>query len=197
MYRNIIISFIAGAITGAAAVYFAMKGKVDADSEALREAIKKLDASKYDSKEKTEKIKKDDDDILKYAKVLAEEKYEAPSNEEEVDAPYMITMADYGDKINKYDSPYLTKSYNLYSDGVVTDEDDEPLKDVEEELGTDYISFFEKTGADIAYVRNDALEIDYEIVKMDEEYGYSPSDSPDARHLKRGIDYDDEYEDDE
>lgn len=75
-----------------------------------------------------------------------------------MDKPYVITPAEYSE------SEYNTTSMTYYADGVLTDELDDIVENVDDIIGIDLIKDFdEHINWEFLYVRNEALEIDYEI----------------------------------
>lgn len=60
-----------------------------------------------------------------------------------------------------YDQVYLT----YYADGMLTDEYDVPVEDVDNVVGTDFVNHFGEYGEDLVHVRNDHLESYFEITK--------------------------------
>ena len=81
---------------------------------------------------------------------------------EKVDKPYVITQNDYGEF-----GDYMEMSLTYYADGIVADDDDEIIEDVEAVLGTDFQNEFED---DVVLIRNDARKCDYEVVRDDRTY---------------------------
>ena len=73
--------------------------------------------------------------------------------------PYVISPEDFSD------SDYDTTSLTLYADGVLTDELDDIVEDVEKTVGYDSLNHFGEYEEDSVFVRNDTLEIDYEILR--------------------------------
>jgi hypothetical protein len=57
-----------------------------------------------------------------------------------------------------------------YSDGVLTDENDEVLEDVEDIIGIDSLNHFGEYEEDSVYVRNDEKLCDYEILLDNRNY---------------------------
>ena len=76
------------------------------------------------------------------------------------DMPYVIPPDEFGEL-----DDYNTISLTYYADGVLTDEDDEPIDDFEEIIGEDSLSHFGEYEEDSVFVRNDSLRTDYEILK--------------------------------
>ena len=79
--------------------------------------------------------------------------------------PYVISPDDVGD--TGYDLVNLT----LYSNGVLVDDlDDEVIEDAELLIGNYAIDRIGEYEPDIIHVRNDELQREYEICRVDEEY---------------------------
>ena len=76
------------------------------------------------------------------------------------DIPYVIPPDEFGEL-----DDYNTISLTYYADGVLTDEDDEPIDDFEEIIGEDSLNHFGEYEEDSVFVRNDSLRTDYEILK--------------------------------
>ena len=76
------------------------------------------------------------------------------------DAPYIIEPEEFG--MEDYDNVSLT----LYSDGVLVDEDDRPLRPSEREdmIGEDNLKQMGKYESDALHIRNDKKKTDYEIL---------------------------------
>ena len=60
---------------------------------------------------------------------------------------------------------YETESLTYYSDGVLTDEYDNPIEDIERLVGSDALTHFGEYEDDSVFVRNDDLKTDFEILK--------------------------------
>lgn len=77
-------------------------------------------------------------------------------------APYVISPMEFGDF-----EDYQTISLTYTSDGVLLDDDDEPLEDVDATVGNDYAKHFGDypDDPDTVYIRNDVLCCDFEICK--------------------------------
>ena len=89
-----------------------------------------------------------------------EEKKEVTESMADVDRPYVISPDEFGE-FDDYEQISLT----LYADGVLTDDYDEPLEDVEGTVGEDSLTHFGEYEDDSVFVRNDRLKADYEILK--------------------------------
>lgn len=92
---------------------------------------------------------------------------EANTEEKEVDdtdRPYIIKPTDF-DEIG-YDVISLT----YYADGILAGGDNLPIDDVEEYVPRDFADHFGEYEDDSVFVRNDILEIDFEILKDPRDY---------------------------
>jgi hypothetical protein len=91
----------------------------------------------------------------------------------DVSAPYVIRPEEFATQ-EGYDSITLT----YYSDGVVTDENDDILEDVDETIGIDSLRHFGEFEEDSVHVRNDAKYCDYEILLDNRKYSDVYSEKP-------------------
>lgn len=73
--------------------------------------------------------------------------------------PHVIAPDEFGN-----DDEYETVSLTYYADGVLTDEDDIPIEDVDDLVGEDSLTHFGEYEDDSVHVRNDRLKCDYEIL---------------------------------
>lgn len=81
------------------------------------------------------------------------------------DTPFIITPEEFDDDWVGYEASSLT----YYADGVLTDERNEPIKDVNALVGEDALTHFED-GEDSVYVRNPRLKQDFEILLDERAY---------------------------
>lgn len=65
---------------------------------------------------------------------------------------------------------YERLSFTYYSDGVLADENDDPVEDVEEKVGPDFASHFGEYEPDSVYIKNDDLGVYYEILRDNRTY---------------------------
>lgn len=119
---------------------------------------------------------KDKPDIREYTRRLQKEGYvnyaqggevvsvKDPPKEAVVDIPYVISPDDFGE-MDGYEKISLT----YFADGVLADEDNEPVDDIEEIVG-DGLSHFGDYEEDSVFVRNDAKKCDYEILRDMREF---------------------------
>lgn len=81
------------------------------------------------------------------------------------DRPYVIPPDEFGEL-----DDYAKISLTYYSDGVVADENDEIVDDVEDMIGFDSLSHFGEYEDDSVFVRSDKRRCDYEILRDYESY---------------------------
>ena len=79
--------------------------------------------------------------------------------------PHIITPEEYGEK-----DGYDTESLTYYADGVLADDQDEPIEDVDNVVGYGFESHFGEYEDDSVFIRNDKLKIDYEILMDQRNY---------------------------
>lgn len=91
--------------------------------------------------------------------------YEIYIGPEERNEPYTISPEEF-DEIPEYDCECLT----YYSDCVLTNEDDEVIKEPYSIIG-DALNHFGEYEDDSVFVRNDSMKCDYEIIKYDKPFG--------------------------
>lgn len=96
------------------------------------------------------------------------EEKEETDDEEEVDDTddyiYVIKPEIFGEE------DYEEVSLTYYADGVLTDEQDNPIEDVAGMVGADYASHFGEYEDDSVFIRNDRLRTDFEILADQRKY---------------------------
>lgn len=93
--------------------------------------------------------------------------YSDVTNKKEVNdvkRPYVIKPEEFGE------TDYETISLTYYADGVLTDDTDEPIDDVDDVVGLDSLNHFGEYEDDSVFVRNDEHKCDYEILMDVREY---------------------------
>lgn len=101
-----------------------------------------------------------------YSRRTEEPEKEAKEDEEvdEMDRPYVIEPEEFGE------CDYEEVSLTHYADGVLTDEQDNPIEDVDSMVGEDYAEHFGEYEDDSVFVRNDRLQTDFEILADQRNY---------------------------
>ncbi len=182
------ITFAIGAVAGAAASWYFAKKKYELIAQEEISSVKEVFAKRVeaispepsndvsDAEEKAERAK-DKPGIIEYASKLNDSGYTNYSNVEKSspdaemketmgkEIPYIISPDEFGEE-----DEYETISLTYYADGVLADDMDYLVEDVEETVGTDYASHFGEYEDDSVFVRNDRLRADYEILMDERNY---------------------------
>ena len=82
-----------------------------------------------------------------------------------VEKPYVIPPEEFDDS-----DEYAKLSLTYYSDGVLADENDEIVDDINETVGADFANHFGEYEDDSVFVRNNRLKCDYEILRDNRSY---------------------------
>lgn len=101
-------------------------------------------------------------------KDLLEDNPDEPTPGDDVAKPYVIKPEEF-DTLDNYDSV----CYTLYADGVLVDEDEDPLEipEIASSIGLDYASHFGDYDENSVHIRNDLRQIDYEVIRDFRKYG--------------------------
>lgn len=100
----------------------------------------------------------------RYQRVLGETGYSKQSDKVVDDglpmpiAPYVIPPEEVGE------TGYEIESLTYYADGTLTNEFDEPIIDIDGTVGEDFHTHFGEYEDDSVFIRNEQLEIDFEIL---------------------------------
>ena len=169
MNKGLLLSFVCGAIAGAVCIHFIEKSRHEEEIESVKETYRanagktvvhmpeeEKPSDKVEAPEEKESVKKNV--FTEYRDLTNQYKSARPKK-----GIYPITPDEFGDE------DYDQVTYYYYNDGIVANEDGERIIDLEEKIGDglDHIGEYE---ADSAYMRNDNLETDYEILSIDEKY---------------------------
>lgn len=177
------VSFILGTIIGAgigvAGTYSYFKDKYEKLAEKDFNSRRVFDEDKKDESEEPVAEKTADSrtvdkpSIAEYAARLQKEGYVNYSDMQDkkqkqkigVDKPYVIQQSDFGE-FDDYEKISLTYT----ADGVLLDDMNEIVDDIEETVGEDSLEHFGEYEDDSVYVRNDAKKCDYEILLDQRNY---------------------------
>lgn len=177
------VSFILGTIIGAgigvAGTYSYFKDKYEKLAEKDFNSRRVFDEDKKDESEEPVAEKTADNrtvdkpSIAEYAARLQKEGYVNYSDMQDkkqkqeigVDKPYVIQPSDFGE-FDDYEKISLTYT----ADGVLLDDMNEIVDDIEETVGEDSLEHFGEYEDDSVYVRNDAKKCDYEILLDQRNY---------------------------
>ena len=174
------VAFVTGAAIGSLVTWKLLKDRyeriVQEEIESVKEVFSRKTESLDDSEESFEEIpshrQAKESSIMEYAAKLKEMQY---SDEEDVekgvdeqmskiDKPYVIEPDEFGEL------DYETVSLTYYADGVLTDDRDNIIEDMDGIVGNDAVNHFGEFEEDSVFVRNDSKQCDYEILRVYEEY---------------------------
>lgn len=172
------LAFVAGVAAGAAVTWKLVKTKYERIAQEEIDSVKEVFGRRAETQKPDEVEEPSVEDCKE---VIAECGYSTETTtkkgDEDVDLPYVISPDEYGD-FDNYDLVSLV----YYSDGVLTDSADDPIRDedLDDFVGRDFASHFGEYEDDSVFIRNDRLKIDYEILRdlrtYDDVVGNSSSD---------------------
>lgn len=184
------LTFTAGAAVGSVVTWKLIKTKYEQIAQEEIDSVKESFSNKpnYEGPEDSDEAERANEpnptDIREYASKLQSEGYTDYSNvnnskpekktvADNVEKPYVISPEEYGD-IEEYDCIELT----YYEDGVLTDDGDEIIDDVDAIVGEGSLETFGDYEDDSVHVRNDRLKCDYEILRDPRKYSDVHKPSP-------------------
>lgn len=169
---NIVI-FTAGALVGSVVTYKLMKDRYEQEYDEYENEYEETDISDSSNDEHSEN--EEVVDIREYEKNITEMGYTNYSNSKSVekekdasdvdDGPYVIPPEEF-DTLDDYEGV----TYTYYADGVLADERDEIVEDVDDVVGLDSLETFGEYEDDSIFVRNDKLRLDFEILRDVRKY---------------------------
>ena len=179
---NKVLIFAAGAAIGSAVTWKYVQNKYQ---RYMREEINKIKEYYAGEKCKGEAVEEpceNKNGIDTYKHIIADNgytNYNSVSREEKeevinVEKPYVIAPDEFGE-LDGYNEIEL----HYYTDGILADDDDNIIEDVEAIVGKDSLLHFGEYEDDSVFVRNDTLECDYAILMDYRGYG-------EMMQLKRG-----------
>ena len=173
---GVLLGFLCGGIVGAGSVYILLRKKFEQQAqeeiEAVREYYRKRKPA--DILRKTEPIRELTDEQKANAgnnlDAVSEErlkqileKYHPEEATVQFDPdggrPFVIPPEEFGE-VEEYGRVSLT----YYEDGVLTDDGDSPLEEIEQTVGADFMTHFGEYEDDSVFIRNPVRKCDYEIL---------------------------------
>lgn len=171
-FSNLVV-FVVGAAVGSAVTWKLVKTKYEQIAQEEIDSVKEAFSKRFipeDSNgvqenegpqmtldEYAEKLKE-----MKYANDLAmaeKEKKGVTDADMNKNEPYVISPEEFGE-LDGYDAISL----NYFADGVLTDDWDNEIEDVDDMVGLDSLNHFGEYEDDSVFVRNDRDKVDYEIL---------------------------------
>ena len=168
--------FTAGVAVGSLVTWRYFKSKYEVVEDEVEEKTEEADGEteERDSEVLESEMSYKKPPLKEYVKMVETNGYVPKTHMEEVEEeiangecddkdvyePYIIRPDEYGEL-----HAYETLSLNYYADGVLTDELDNPIEDVESLVPADFADHFGEYDDNAVFVRNDNLECDYEILR--------------------------------
>ena len=167
-----LLIFGVGAAIGSVVTWKLVKTKYERIADEEIESVKKIYSYKKIAEERATKpevkVQNVNQDRVDYSKLTVDLGYTNESKEGGEDMrekPYVIAPEEFGEM-----DDYETVSLTYYSDGVLTDDFDNEIEDVEGMVGEDSLDHFGEYEDDSVFVRNDRLKIDFEILADQRNY---------------------------
>lgn len=172
---NKVLWFAAGAAIGALATNHYFKTKYERlyqeDVESVKRAFSTPQQSEPIADDTADEISSDPDpeDVKIYTGIISTQGYStgvtAPvetigKEVKGVRRPHVISPAEF-DTEDDYEAYSLT----YYADGVLTDEQNNPIENVDDMVGRDSLNHFGEYEDDSVHVRNEAMRCDFEILR--------------------------------
>ena len=171
-----VLLFTAGVAVGSLVTWRYFKSKYEVVEDEIEEKTEETEGETEDEDPEVSESKMSykKPPLKEYVKMVEDNSYVPKTHMEEVKEeiangewddkdvyePFIIRPEEYGEL-----HAYETLSLNYYADGVLTDELDNPIEDVESLVPADFADHFGEYEDDVVHVRNDNLECDYEILR--------------------------------
>ena len=188
---------VLGSIVGGFVGWFMTRTYYKKEIQEIREAHAEMDKKKETSQNDAEEIAIDiinevgegytvsKEDLHEYAELLRKQGYtsstEKTSSEGKI---YTIPPDEFGE-----DDNYETLSFTYYADGVLTDDNDDPVTNIAEIIG-DALNHIGEWEPDAVYVRNEKLGLEYEILRDERNYAEVEAEKPRPVEIKHDEDAD-------
>ena len=163
--------FAAGVFVGSLVTWRFTKGKyarlAQEEIDSVKAAFARRKEKPRQAVEEAQTVLKENEarkggSVIEYAKKLQEAGYipkDEPLPIPSVEKPYVISPDEFGEFCE-----YSKNSLTFYADGVLVDENNELVDDVDGTVGLDSLNHFGEYEDDAVHVRNDARKSDYEIL---------------------------------
>ena len=187
MNKNTLNNFLMlaiGAAIGSVVTWKFLKEKYELIAKEEIESVKaeySLWKDEEDEKRISEDLELDEENAsgvpsslaAEYAKIIKENGYENEEKEDddEVSKPVVISPDDL------YDADYPVVTLIYYADGVLTDDNDNIIEDIDDIVGEESLNTFGEYEDDAVYVRNDRTKCIYEILRDYDRFEDKYSDS--------------------
>lgn len=159
-----ILTFVAGAVVGSAVTYKVVSERYEEDIRSVKEVYysEKIEQEK----EGAEPAPKKEVASTEYSNILNKNEYGADEGGKKMDiAPYFISIDEYGE-MDDYEQVQLF----YYKDGVLADELDNIIRDVDDAIGEDSLEYLDECEDSVVFIRNENNKTDYEVLISDREF---------------------------
>ena len=168
-----IFAFSLGAAAGSVVTWKLLKTKYEQIAQEEIESVKEVFSNRRQEtvrpvEETPTKDDFTDNDVTDYHNLLSnyesdlmkhQRKEKGGSESMTNNRPYVISPDEFGEN-----DDYETVSLTYYADGILTDDRDDVVEEVDDIVGIDSLSHFGEYEDDSVFVRNDELKCDYEIL---------------------------------
>lgn len=178
--------FFLGAAAGAVVTWALLKNKYEQIAQEEIDSVKEVFAERLaaaESEGEPEAEKPTDKEVEKqeikgnikvYSEIIKGEGYNTEEQEDEdVCKPTVISPEEFGE-MDGYDTVSLT----YYADGVLTDDYDNVIEDVDSVVGRESLTHFGEYEDDSVFVRNVTEQTDYEILLDTRKYSDVMNNDP-------------------
>lgn len=153
-----VVMFTAGAVIGSLVTYKIVKTKYERIAQEEIDSVKERFRNRQSLVDQTEE---DNNDIEEYVDTINEQNYTA----EDVTIEPTICLID-PTELGGDDYDYEVISCTYYANGIlVEDETEKIIEDIKNTVGLEFMNHFGDYEQDVAYVRNEYLKCDYEILR--------------------------------
>ena len=162
--------FSIGAAIGVVVTWKLVKTKYEKIANEEIESVKEFYGRRVNENKSEDDISEEEnkEDMSEYKDIAGSYRYAKcakETNEEPIPyAPYVIPPEEFGEE------GYDTVSLIYYEDGVLCDEDDNVIDDVDAIVGEDSLNHFGEYEDDSVFVRNYEMKTDYEILASAKKY---------------------------
>lgn len=170
------LAFLLGIVVGAAGAWYFVKKKYEQIAQEEIDSVKEVFSRHEESSDEkniaeerdTKKAETAKPALEEYAKRIERAGYTRQNEKDKRNEkkPYVIPPEEFGQMVGD-DDDYELISFTYYSDGILTDDGNEPIDDADIDylIGRESLSHFGEYEDDSVYVRNERLRADYEILR--------------------------------
>lgn len=180
------VAFVTGGAIGSLITWKFLKTKYEMiaqeEIDSVKETYSKRSIQKYEAPQnsnedeetpkETERVK-EKPDIMEYAARLSSQGYTTYSGTKDAvtklkraaDGPRVVSPDEFGD-----DEEYSKITLYYYADGILCDDEDQPVDNIDDIVGEDFADHFGEYEDDSVFICNDSRRCYYEILKSLKTY---------------------------